>query len=57
VFGVGEEFFVLGSCEEVLHGWVAESGEGIADHKEDEAPGKEVGAYEEEAGYEEEDNV
>ncbi|KAH3929293.1 hypothetical protein HBI70_107620 [Parastagonospora nodorum] len=57
VLGVGEEFFVLRSGEEVLDGGVAEGGEGVADGEEDQAPGEEVRADEEGAGEEQEEDV
>lgn len=53
VLGVAEQFLVFGRREEVLDGWVAEGGQGVADEKEDEAPGEKVGGYEEHAGEEE----
>lgn len=57
VLSVGQEFFIFRGGEQVLDGWVAEGGEGVADYEGDEAPGKKVGAYEEQAGDEQEQDV
>ena len=53
MFRVGNHFFGLGSCEKVLYGRMTERGEGVADEKEDEAPGEEISGDEEEVGDDE----
>lgn len=54
---LGEELRVFRCADEVLDGGMSEDGNCVAEKEEDEAPGKEVSRYEEEAGCTEENNV